>query len=101
MLMTDDEKRELIAEARQAYTHTDDDGREWVGRLADALEGTLTEPKAVEWLPSRDEIASHLMPVVKDHHGADENDGWWVRDHCQDYADAVLALIQESYEGGA
>ena len=52
--MTDDEKRELIAEARKAqravYLATDEHVAEDLSRiirgLADALEGTLTEP---EW----------------------------------------------------
>ena len=50
--MTDDEKRELIAEARRTLFEDSEIGYEdtkegdLIYRLADALEGTLTEP---EW----------------------------------------------------
>lgn len=51
-MLTDDEKRELIAEVRIHLDRTrvlSGEGYEQklMGRLADALEGTLTEP--VEW----------------------------------------------------
>lgn len=47
-MLTDDEKRELIAEAKALCspgTYVPPKSKRLIARLADALEATLTEPK--------------------------------------------------------
>lgn len=50
-------------------------------------------------IPSEEELAEALKPIISEHHGADENDQWWVSDHASDYARAALSLIGEKISG--
>lgn len=83
------------------------DGRVWDGhhRICAAMHlGLDTVP--VEFCtqthvtPTREQITEVLIPLIREHNGADENDSWWVADHACDYTDAVLALMQKLAEKG-
>ena len=72
-MLTDDEKRELIAEVRDEFLPHSNDvwACDLAARLADALEGTLTEPEwqyqaRVEWLDPHDERRRPNFYIGKD-----------------------------------